>query len=75
MLGNNKGVGLNGHRKDRVLPLVQCGELIDVGVELGEGGVDVRDLPAEEGNKDGGVVVKGVGLYLVKRLAQVFIGP
>ena len=68
-------MGLDGHREDRLLPLVHCGELVDVGVELGEGGVEVRDLPAEEGNEDGGVVVEGVGPHLVKRLAKVLIGP
>ncbi len=68
-------MGLDGHREDRLLLLVHCRKLVDDGVELGEGGVEVRDLPAEEGNEDGGVVVKGVGLYLLKRLAKVLIGP
>ncbi len=57
------------------MPLVHYEELVDIGVELGEGGVEIRDFPAEEGNKDGGVVVEGVGPYLVKRLAKVLIGP
>ncbi len=68
-------MGLDGHREDRLLLLVHFGELVDVGVELVEGGVEVRDLFAEEGKKDGGVVVEGIGPHLVKRLAKVLIGP
>ena len=75
LLGKNKSVGLNGHREERFLPLVHCGELIDVGVELIEGGVEVRDLPAEEENENDSVVMEGVSLHLVKRFAKVFIGP
>ncbi len=73
LLGNNKCVGLDGHREDRLLPPVHLGELVDVGVEHGEGGVEVRDLYAKEENEDGGVVVEGVGPHLVKRLAKVLI--
>lgn len=36
--------------------------------------MEVRDLFAEKKDKNGGVVVKSVSLYLVKRLAKVFIG-
>ncbi len=68
-------MGLDGHQDDRLLPLVHCEELVDIGVELGKGGVEVWDLPVKEKNDDGGVVVKGVGSYLVKRLARVLIGP
>ncbi len=75
LLGNDKGVGLDAHRKDRFLLLVHCGKLVDVGIELDEGRVDVRDLPAKERNEDGGVFMEGVGLHLVKRLAKVLIGP
>ena len=57
------------------MPLVHLGELVDVGVELGEGGVEVRDLPAEKENENGNLVVESVGQHLVKRLAKVFIGP
>ena len=57
------------------MSLVHRGKLVDIGVELGKGGVEVRDLPAEEGNEDGGVVVEGVGPHLVKRLAKVLLDP
>ncbi len=36
--------------------------------------MEVRDLPAKERNKDGGVVVESVGPHLVKRLTKVVIG-
>ncbi len=75
LLGKNKGVGLDGHREDCLLPLVHFGELVDVCVELGEGEVEVRDPSAEKGNENGSLVVESVGLHLVKRLAKVFIGP
>ncbi len=75
LLGNNKDVGLDGHWEDRLLPLVHCEKLVDVGVELGKDRVEVRDFLVEKGNEDGGVVIEGVGPHLVKRLAKVFIGP
>ena len=68
-------MGLDGHREDRLFPLINCGELVDVRVELGVGGVEIRDLADEERNEDGGVVVEGVGPHLVKRLDKVLIGP
>ncbi len=47
MLGDDAGVGLDGHRKDCVLPLVDWKELVDVAVELGKGSVEVRGFFAE----------------------------
>ncbi len=75
MLGDDVSVGLNGHRGDCILPLVDCGELVDVAVELGEGDVEVRGLFAQQGDKDGGVVVEGIRPYVVERLAKIFVGP
>ena len=34
-------MGLDGYREDCVLLLVDCGELVDIAVELGEGRVEV----------------------------------
>ena len=71
----NEDMSTSGDREDCLLPLVQWEELVDVGVEISKGGVKVQDLPAGEGNKDGGVVVEGVGPHPVKRFAKIFIGP
>ena len=57
------------------MPLIDCGELVDVAVELGEGGVEVRGLFAEQKDKDGGVVVETLRLYVVERLPKVLVGP
>ena len=69
------GGGLNSHRKDYVLPLADCAELVDVAVELGKGSVEVRGLFAEQGDKDGGVVVEGIRSHVIKKLSKVFVGP
>ncbi len=68
-------VGLDSHREDCLLPLVDCGELVDVDVELGEGGVEVRGLFAEQGDKDGGIVVEGIRSHVVERFPKVLVGP
>lgn len=75
MLGDDKGVGLDGHGKDCVLPFVDGGEFVDVAIELGKCGVEVRGLFAKQGDENGGVVVEGVGLYVVERLPEVFVSP
>ena len=36
--------------------------------------MEVRDLFAEKQDKNSGIIVKSVSLYLVERLAKVFIG-
>ena len=75
LLGIDVGVGLDGHREDCVLPVVHCGEFVDVAVELGEDGVKVRGLFAEQGDKDGGVVVEGIRPHVVEGLPKVLVGP
>ncbi len=57
------------------MPLVDCGELVDVDVELGKGGVEVWGLFAEQGDTDGGIVVEGIRPYVVEGLSKVLVGP
>lgn len=57
------------------MPLVHYRELVDIGVKLGKSKVKVWSLLAKQKNEDGDVVVEGMGLHLVKKLAEVFVGP
>lgn len=73
MLGNNKDVGLDCYGKDCILPFVDCGEFIDIVIELSKYGVKVWGLFAKQKDENGGVVMESIGLYIVKQLLKIFI--
>lgn len=54
------------------MPLVDCGELVNIAIELGKGGVEVRGFFAKQGDKDSGIVVEGICPHVVEGLPKVF---
>lgn len=57
------------------MPLVDRQELVNIGVELGEGGVKVRGLFSKERNEDDSIVVESISPDLVEGLTKIFIRP
>ena len=75
LLGDDVSVSLNSYREDYVLPLVDCEELVDVAVQLGEGNGEIGGLFAEQRNKNGSVVVEGIRSHIVEGLLKGLVGP
>lgn len=67
-------MGLDSHHKDCFLPLVHCGKLVNIAIELGKSRVKGRSFLAKQRNENGGVVVESISPHLVERLAEVFLG-
>lgn len=57
------------------MPFVDGQKFVDTAVEFSEGGMEVWGLFAEEGDKDGRIVVKGVRSHFVKELSKMLTGP
>ncbi len=66
-------MGLDDYCKDYCLPLVHCGEIVDVGIELGESRVKGKGLLAYQRNENGGLIVKSIDPHLVKGYAKVLV--
>lgn len=62
------------HWEDWLLPLIHHGELIDLRVRFGKCRMEIRDFFVKKQDKDDGLVVENIGLYLIEQLNKIFVG-
>lgn len=66
-------MSFNGHGKNCVLLFVEGKEFIDSAIEHGKYKVEIWSLFAKQRDSNSGVVIEGVGLYVVEQVLKVFV--